>query len=293
MESSRSFPVVVTVALCATCITLAASCTDGTSDRDPGEAAVLPQWTFDASMIFPGDGSLARPEDGVALADGRLIVADQVYGLRRIELDGTSAPFGEMVAAGYVHNPPERSGGANGVSLEPDGTHLLVADIFDGGIEISQHRPEVGPRLVLLTAQPAYEHESEIETCDRQACIRGLMIIGSCGGQVLVDPPAMVQHGAERIGGSSMAVIGGLAHGLDGFQEQFPALPAAKQSLSAFKIEEPLIHAGTLDQTSRLASQKTQFCHNKSICARFSGTGMTGAPWALVCAPEPAESRIA
>ncbi len=96
--------------------------------------APLPQWDYDSSMIFPADQSLTRPEDGIALPDGRLIVVDQVHGLRRVELDGSSAPFGEMVAAGYVHRPPNHSGGANGISLEPGGTHALVADIFHGGI---------------------------------------------------------------------------------------------------------------------------------------------------------------
>ena len=134
MKLTRVFRLVVPVALFVLCSAVVSACGDDAADRGPGDAVDMPQWTFDSSMVFPGDGSLIRPEDGVALPDGRLIVADQVYGLRRIELDGTSAPFGEMVAAGYVHNPPEHSGGANGVSLEPGGTHLLVADIFHGGI---------------------------------------------------------------------------------------------------------------------------------------------------------------
>jgi len=134
MKTDRSCRFFSNIALCVGCIAIMSGCADRNSDRDPGDAVALPQWTFDASMVYPGDGSLTRPEDGVALPDGRLIVADQVYGLRRIEPDGTSEPFGEMVAAGYVHNPPEHSGGANGVSLEPGETHLLVADIFHGGI---------------------------------------------------------------------------------------------------------------------------------------------------------------
>lgn len=93
-----------------------------------------PRWTFAEEMIFPADRSLARPEDGVALPDGRLIVADQEHGLRRVKEDGTSAPFGDMAGAGYEHAPPDRNGGANGISLEPDRTHLLVADIHHGGI---------------------------------------------------------------------------------------------------------------------------------------------------------------
>jgi hypothetical protein len=71
----------------------------------------------DATMVFPADRSLARPEDGIALPDGRLLVADQVHGLRLIETDGTTTPFGDLAAAGYAHHPPDHNGGANGVSL--------------------------------------------------------------------------------------------------------------------------------------------------------------------------------
>jgi sugar lactone lactonase YvrE len=115
-------------------LALTAACTGDTSRREAGEAATLPTWAFDSSMIFRADGALLRPEDGVALADGRLIVTDQAHGLRLIETDGTSNPFGDMVSAGYTHRPPDHSGGANGVSLEPDGKHLLVTDVYHGGI---------------------------------------------------------------------------------------------------------------------------------------------------------------
>lgn len=94
----------------------------------------FPRWKFDPSMVYPADGSLARPEDGVALSDGRLLVADQAHGLRRVEPDGSSVPFGEMPVAGYLHDPPAHAGGANGVSFEPGGGHVLVADVFHGGI---------------------------------------------------------------------------------------------------------------------------------------------------------------
>jgi sugar lactone lactonase YvrE len=97
-------------------------------------AATPPTWTWAPDMVFPTDTSLARPEDGVALPDGRLIVTDQVHGLRMVATDGSSAPFGDMVKAGYVHAPPKRAGGANGVSLEPDGKHLLVTDGHEGAI---------------------------------------------------------------------------------------------------------------------------------------------------------------
>jgi len=94
----------------------------------------LPSWTFDDATFFPAERGLARPEDGVALADGRLIVADQVHGLREIAPDGSSRPFGRFAEAGYVHEPPDRPGAPSGVSLEPDGAHLLVADAFTGAI---------------------------------------------------------------------------------------------------------------------------------------------------------------
>ena len=46
-------------------------------------AEQLPYLTFQKEHFFPGDGSLSRPEDGVAFADGRVIVADQAKGLQR------------------------------------------------------------------------------------------------------------------------------------------------------------------------------------------------------------------
>lgn len=100
-------------------------------DRETG---TLPTWPFDESMIFPADRSLVRPEDGVALADGSLVVADQVHGLRLIAPDGTTRSFGRFAEAGYVHDPPTHIGGPNGVSLEPDGAHVLVADVFTGAV---------------------------------------------------------------------------------------------------------------------------------------------------------------
>jgi sugar lactone lactonase YvrE len=94
----------------------------------------LPTWTFSSDMLYPSDGSLYRPEDGVALPGGRLIVTDQGVGLRLIEADGSHRPFGKMADAGYVHNPPGMEGCANGVTINPAGTHLIVADVFRGGI---------------------------------------------------------------------------------------------------------------------------------------------------------------
>lgn len=170
MSSELSRSAIVGLALCAMCSVLASGCapdgggagdTGDPGDREVSAAAALPQWTFDASMIFPADRSLLRPEDGVAFPDGRLIVADQVHGLRLVEPDGSNAPFGEMVAAGYIHDPPEHAGGANGVSLEPDGTHVLVADIFHGGI----YRVSVETGA----AERVYQHQYGVNTAVRDS----------------------------------------------------------------------------------------------------------------------------
>jgi sugar lactone lactonase YvrE len=76
-----------------------------------------------------------------------------------VELDGSSTAFGGMVAAGYLHRPPDQSGGANGISLEPDGTHLLVADIFHGGI----YRVEV----TTGATERVYQHHYGVNTAVR------------------------------------------------------------------------------------------------------------------------------
>jgi sugar lactone lactonase YvrE len=113
---------------------LAAGCTAAGDEVVTVEANAPPTWTYDSTQVFPADRSLIRPEDGVALPDGRLIVSDQVHGLRLVDVDGTSRPFGNLAAAGYTHRPPSHPGGANGVSLEPGGTHLLLADVFGAAI---------------------------------------------------------------------------------------------------------------------------------------------------------------
>ncbi len=138
------------LALPAVSLLLIAGCAAEAPEPAPVEA--LPSWTFDPAMVFPADGSLLRPEDGVALPDGRLIVADQAHGLRLVEVDGRSAPFGDLPGAGYRHAPPAFPGGANGVSLEPGGAHVLVADIFGGGI----YRVEVATGATERVYQHAY-----------------------------------------------------------------------------------------------------------------------------------------
>lgn len=146
--------------LYACCVVLAA-CAGERRDDGSGTVAALPQWTFDSTMVFPADRSLARPEDGVELPDGRLIVSDQVHGLRLVETDGTSKPFGELVAKGYVHRPPAHGGGANGVSLEPAGTHLLLADVFGAAI----YRVDVTSGAT----EKIYQHRYGINTAVRDS----------------------------------------------------------------------------------------------------------------------------
>ena len=97
-------------------------------------AEQLPYLTFQKENLFPGDSSLLRPEDGVALADGRVIVADQAKGLRLIEKDGSNRPFGKFTDVGFVYNSPETIAKPNGLFLEHDKQHLLMCDISNGKI---------------------------------------------------------------------------------------------------------------------------------------------------------------
>ena len=113
------------------------------------------------TSVFPRDHSLNRPEDGLALPDGRLIVADQMNGLRVVASDGTSKPFGNLIAMGYRHRPPDHAGGANGISLEPGGTHLLLADVFGAAI----YRVE----LASGATEKIYQHRYGINSAVRDS----------------------------------------------------------------------------------------------------------------------------
>ena len=103
------------------------------------------------ATLFPADRSLVRPEDGVVLADGTLVVADQAHGLIALAPDGKKRPFGKFASAGYVHEPPSRAAGPNGVTLAPDGAHVLVADIFTGAIYRVDVESEATERIYLHT----------------------------------------------------------------------------------------------------------------------------------------------
>jgi len=106
-----------------------------TMGERPGTAGTADQaQAYQQIALVPADRSLVRPEDGVMLADGSLLIADQVHGLVHLAADGAKRPFGDFAVAGYLHQPPEHSAGPNGVSMEPDGVHVLVADILTGAI---------------------------------------------------------------------------------------------------------------------------------------------------------------
>lgn len=131
------------------------ACSDPGRDAapSPGEATgELPHWSFAEETIFPADHSLRRPEDGVLLPDGRLIVADQVDGLRLVRADGSSRPFGGFADAGYLHDPPDIVGASNGVTIEPSGTHILVTDVYRGGI----YRVDIGTETTARIYQHRY-----------------------------------------------------------------------------------------------------------------------------------------
>jgi sugar lactone lactonase YvrE len=151
----------LTRAVLPTSIILVAGCAPSAGDKEPGTPATRSSWTYDSTSVFPRDRSLTRPEDGIALPDGRLIVADQVDGLRLVEVDGTSKAFGNLAAVGYGHRPPGHNGGANGVSLEPGGTHLLLADVFGAAIY----------RVALSSgaAEKVYQHRYGINTAVRDS----------------------------------------------------------------------------------------------------------------------------
>jgi sugar lactone lactonase YvrE len=122
---------------------------------DASESAL----SYQQVALVPADRSLVRPEDGVMLADGTLLIADQVRGLVALDAAGDRRPFGDFASAGYVHEPPERSAGPNGVAMEPDGIHVLVADVFTGAI----YRVHTGTEHV----ERIYQHEFGVNSARR------------------------------------------------------------------------------------------------------------------------------
>lgn len=94
----------------------------------------FPSLAFSESNVFPKGQSLRHPEDGRALADGRIVVGDEEFGLRVIDRDGKSRPFGKFKESGWTHEPPKLPAGPNGLFLESDGRHILLAEVYKGKI---------------------------------------------------------------------------------------------------------------------------------------------------------------
>ncbi|MEX0645444.1 MAG: SMP-30/gluconolactonase/LRE family protein [Parvularculaceae bacterium] len=143
----RIFLMIVAVGAVAAC-----------AKRAETDAAPLHQWAFEDAEVFPADQSLLRAEDGVILADGRVVVADQAHGLRAISPNGDSRPFGRFDEAGYCHEPPAFVAGPNGVSFEPDRAHILVADVYTGAVWRVDVEDETVTRV--------YQHEFGVNSAE-------------------------------------------------------------------------------------------------------------------------------
>ncbi len=134
-------------------------------DTSGNLAESFPYLTFKKENIFPGDSSLLRPETGVALADGRIIVGDQAKGLRLIEKNGSNRPFGNFENVGFVNKPPEKIAAPNGLFLEQDEKNILMCDVADGKI----YRTNVASEKVTLI----YDHPYGVNSiyCDKTGAI--------------------------------------------------------------------------------------------------------------------------
>ncbi|WP_394729355.1 SMP-30/gluconolactonase/LRE family protein [Altererythrobacter sp. GH1-8] len=133
---------------------LLAGCSNGSDSANEETEPV--SWTIADTVLFPADRSLVRPEDGVFLADGRLIVADLRYGLIKLAANGSATPFGNFEAAGFSSAPGPQQGGPNGVHLSHDGKYILVADVFSGKI----YRTEIASE----TTEVVFNHKSTVNT---------------------------------------------------------------------------------------------------------------------------------
>ena len=75
--------------------------------------------------------------------------------------DQSKRPFGKFAEAGYRHVPHMLPAGPNGVSLEPDRAHLLIADVFTGAIYRVNIETEVTKRV--------YKHRFGVNTAIRDS----------------------------------------------------------------------------------------------------------------------------
>lgn len=121
LASARNILLLLGLALIVSC---------SAEDNSPDNVS----WDVSEGVKFPEGEKLSRAEDGVILPDGTLIVADQRYGLVKIDLSGNVSDFGNFQALSYEHNPPNAGSGPNGVHLTPDGKYIITADVFNGKI---------------------------------------------------------------------------------------------------------------------------------------------------------------
>jgi sugar lactone lactonase YvrE len=127
----------------------------------PDRSAERVGWTLEDATFFPADRSLIHAEDGVVLPDGRLLVGDQAHGLVTLAADGTRRPFGDFAAAGFRTRPAPNWGSPNGISLEPDQRHILIADITTGGIYRAETQSGAVTRI--------YDHVFGVNTAVRDS----------------------------------------------------------------------------------------------------------------------------
>jgi sugar lactone lactonase YvrE len=118
-------------------------------------------WTLADTTLFPLERSLTHAEDGVALPDGSLLVGDWDYGLIMLSAAGAKRPFGNFAAAGFERRPAPNWGSPNGISFEPDGRHVLVADITTGAIYRADTETEEVTRI--------YDHPYGVNTAVRDS----------------------------------------------------------------------------------------------------------------------------
>lgn len=146
----------LTIFISAIIAGLLVSCSDEIKKTESVETLSIETWRLADGSEFPSGRLLSRAEDGVALSDGTLIVADQRYGLAKVDMFGNVEDFGEFRAVGYSHSPPEREGGPNGVHFTPDKSHILTADVFSGII----YKTSVDEG----TTKAIYSHEFGVNT---------------------------------------------------------------------------------------------------------------------------------
>ena len=99
----------------------------------PADEPIFTEPVYGAAdvSVFPRDRTLVHAEDGVILPDGSLLVGDMQTVLARVMPDGTKTAFGKFADAGFEPGPHYSP---NGISMEADGRHVLIADVVGGVI---------------------------------------------------------------------------------------------------------------------------------------------------------------